>query len=69
MDLIYLNIMQIDYQKFKRKITLKFKVTISEYIVCIFLLQLEFLHTEETGKPLGDSWIAKLLVFVHRECE
>ncbi|XP_066983004.1 protein pigeon [Macrobrachium rosenbergii] len=28
---------------------------------------LEFLHTEESGKPLIDSWIAKLLVFVHRE--
>ncbi|KAK7024519.1 hypothetical protein SK128_010203 [Halocaridina rubra] len=30
---------------------------------------LEFLHTEENGKPLGESWIAKLLVFMHRECK
>ncbi|KAK4299369.1 hypothetical protein Pmani_028344 [Petrolisthes manimaculis] len=34
---------------------------------CSRQILLEFLHTEEAGKPLGDSWIAKLLVLVHRE--
>ncbi|XP_071515904.1 protein pigeon isoform X1 [Panulirus ornatus] len=36
-------------------------------IDCSRQILLEFLHTEESGKPLEDSWIAKLLVFVHRE--
>ncbi|CAL4134378.1 unnamed protein product, partial [Meganyctiphanes norvegica] len=36
-------------------------------IDCAQQILLEFLHTESSGAADQDSWIAKLLVFVHRE--
>lgn len=54
---------------FSAELLLKKVENAFKIVVMVFVFQLEFLHTEESSKPLGDSWIAKLLVFVHRECE